>query len=113
MGVPQLPFELFQRIVRTAHYLERYDRLHSSRMWQSIRWFAGNGDVQQVPAAWAANGWFLQLVRAMLDPSVHAVHLAYSPPSYPYVIQTNSSCCYFKSRYRRSALLAASFKMPC
>lgn len=72
---PQLPIELVMRIVRTSQYLERLDRLHSSKMWRSVRWYTGNKDVTEVPAEWAANTWFLPLVRAVLDPSVHNIHL--------------------------------------
>lgn len=37
----------------------------NSRVWRSIRWYAGNGDVHEVPPAWAST-WFLQLVRSKI-----------------------------------------------
>lgn len=74
MAVPELPEELINRIVDTAQYLERLHALHNSRVWRSIRWYVGNGDVQEVPPAWAST-WFLQLVRALLNPNVHNIHM--------------------------------------
>lgn len=81
MNLPRLPSELVVRIVRTSRYLERLETLHESRVWKSLRWYVGNGDVQEVPPAWVASEWLLQLVRALLDPNVRTVHLAYCPPA--------------------------------
>lgn len=72
---PRLPTELVVRIIRTAQYLERVDRLHGSKMWQSVRWYTENKDITEVPVEWADNTWFLPLVRAVFDPSVRTVHL--------------------------------------
>ena len=76
MAVPQLPSELVIRIVRTARYMERLKTLHDSQLWRSIRWYVGNGDVQQVPRAWESV-WLRQLIRALLNSSVRSVHLEY------------------------------------
>lgn len=74
MAIPQLPIELACRIISTARFLERQEKLHDSRMWKEIRWYVGNGDVHQVPPSWASS-WFLELVRALMNPGVRFVHL--------------------------------------
>ena len=74
MAIPELPSELVCRIISTARYLERLENLHDSQMWKTVRWYVGNKDVQQVPPSWACS-WFIELVRALLNPSVRAIHL--------------------------------------
>lgn len=73
--VPQLPSELLLRIVRTARYLERCESLHDRKTWHAVRCCTGNGDVPAVPEDWTANVWLLQLVKALCNPAVKAVHL--------------------------------------
>ncbi|KAL0026796.1 hypothetical protein WJX77_002147 [Trebouxia sp. C0004] len=74
MATPQLPSELVCRIISTTRFLERLENLHDSKVWRTVRWYVGNRDVQQVPPSWASS-WFLELVRALMDPSVRFVHL--------------------------------------
>ncbi|KAL3153154.1 hypothetical protein ABBQ38_011907 [Trebouxia sp. C0009 RCD-2024] len=74
MATPQLPSELVCRIIGTARFLQRLDKLHGSGMWKTFRWYVGNRDVQQVPPSWASS-WFLELIRALMDPSVRNIHL--------------------------------------
>lgn len=74
MAIPRLPSELVCRIISTARFLERQEKLHDSQLWKNVRWYVGNRDVQQVPPSWASS-WFLELIRALMDPSVRTIHL--------------------------------------
>ncbi|DBA87251.1 TPA: hypothetical protein ACH3X1_004314 [Trebouxia sp. C0004] len=85
MATPQLPSELVCRIISTTRFLERLENLHDSKVWRTVRWYVGNRDVQQVPPSWASS-WFLELVRALMDPSVRFVHLRSSMAGHPDVI---------------------------
>lgn len=75
MQLPRLPIELFSKIVRTSRFLERREALHDSRLWWNIRWYTGNGDITEVPEEWAVLSWIPELVRALCNPEVHAVHI--------------------------------------
>lgn len=75
MPMPHLPQEVWSRIDATARYLRRRDRLLKSRLWANIRWYTANHDTVTVPEGWAECGWLLKIVRALLDPSVHSIHL--------------------------------------